>query len=99
MGGHRVIVRILGVSSTTRGFAFAVTEGPRRLVNWELRRVPARAAAMVKSLDVILRRMRPLFVAFEGEASVKKRRRGQMVTDAVTNACDAHGIMILSVRS
>lgn len=99
MGEQRIVVRILGLASTTRGFGFAVTEGPRRMVTWGLRRTPAQGAGVIKALDEILRRSRPLFVAFDDEAAGKKRRRGRLFKDVVAKACDVHGIMILSIES
>ena len=99
MGGRRIAVRILGLASTTRGFAFATTEGPRRLVDYGLERIPPTTRGAVKGLDNLLRRTRPLFVAFEHEATLNKRARGQRFGEAVTKACDTHGIMILRIES
>jgi hypothetical protein len=99
MKENGIIVRILGIASTTRGFAFAVTEGPRRLVSWGLRRVPVATAKSVKTMNKVLLKARPLFVAFEREDSLKKRHRGKHFDAVVTRACDAHGIMILNMGS
>ena len=99
MGGPRIVVRILGLASTTRGFGFAVTEGPRRLVASGLHRVPVKTSKAVKAIDGVLRRAKPLFVAFDREAALKKRRRGRLFADAVTKACDAHGVMILDIAN
>ncbi len=98
MARGSVTVRILGVASTTRGFAFAVTEGPRRLVAWELRGVPAGSKA-VKAIDSVIRRARPLFVAFDREAALRKRHRGKRFSEALTEACDELGVMMLFVTS
>ncbi len=99
MGERGIAVRVLGLASTTRGFAFALTEGPGRLVSWGVHRTPPSRAVAMKALDGVLRRGRPLFVSFELEASRKKRHRGQMFGDVVTSACAVHGIMILTVES
>lgn len=97
MAGRRIAVRILGLCSTTRGFAFALTEGPRRLVTVGLRRVPPRRREAVKALDLVLRESRPLFVAFEHETSCRKRHRGKVFADVVTKSVNAYGILLLDI--
>jgi hypothetical protein len=61
--------------------------------------VPAKTAKAITAIDVVLRKSRPLFVAFEREGGLKKRHRGRKFVKAVTKACDAHGIMLLTVKS
>jgi hypothetical protein len=69
------------------------------MVDCGLQRIPPTTRAGVKALGILLRRSRPLFVAFEHEAALDKRRRGQLFDNAVTKACDAHGIMVLPIES
>ena len=95
--GRRIVVRILGVASTTRGFAFAVTEGPRRLVTWGQRRVSLGAGKTVKAIGSVIRRARPLFVAFEKQTAEKKRHRGRLFANLLSRACDEHGVMLLDI--
>lgn len=97
MGARRIVVRILGVASTTRGFAFALTEGPRRLVVWGQRRVTLGAAKTARAIGVVLRRGRPLFVAFERQSAEKKRHRGRLFSQLLSRSCDEHGVMLLDV--
>lgn len=101
MGGRGVGggVRILGLASTTRGFAFAVTEAPDRLADWGLRSTPVSKTATRQRVEVVLRRARPLFVAFEPEAGRRKRHRGRLFGEVVTSVCSAYGIMMLAVES
>ncbi len=99
MGAKRVTVRIVGFASTTRGFAFVVTEGPRRLVDWGLHRLPSRTAAVTEALELVLNKARPLFVAFDGEGARLKRIRGKRFGKAVTKSCETAGVMILPVSS
>lgn len=99
MGDRGIVIRILGLASTTRGYAFATTEGPRRLVHYGLLRIPPTRNAATKSLGTLFQRTRPLFVAFEVEAAGRKRTRGRLFGAAVVQACDAHGIMLLSIES
>ncbi len=90
-------MRILGVASTTRGFAFAVTEGPRRLVLWGMER--GRGAKISASLARLLERSRPLFVAFDKLASEKKRSRGRLFSVFLDRACVSPRVMILPVQA
>ena len=53
----------------------------------------------MKTIDVVLRRARPLFVAFERNASIKKRHRGRLFGEILTAACVAHHIMILDIAA
>ncbi len=87
------------MASTTRGFAFALTEGPKRLVNWGLRRRSLSQAEVVNTLKSIVESSRPLFVAFEQEASERKGHRGQRFGKMLAAACREHGVMIRSVES
>lgn len=93
------MIRILGVASTTRGFAFALTEGPKRLVTWGLRRRALTEAAVVSTLKNIVESSRPLFVAFEQEASDRKGRRGRRFGKMLSTACQKTGVMIHAVDS
>ncbi len=95
--GRAVVVRILGVASTTKGFAFAVTEGPRRLVLWGMER--GRGAKISASLTRLLERSRPLFVAFDKLASDKKRSRGRLFSVFLDRACVSPRVMILPVQA
>lgn len=90
-------MRILGVASTTKGFAYAVTEGPRRLVLWGMER--GRGAKVSTSLTRLLQRSRPLFVAFDKLASDKKRSRGRLFSVFLDRACISPRVMILSVQA
>lgn len=82
------------MASTTHGFAFALTEGPNCLVRWGRRGTPVQASI---DIEAVLRFARPLFVAFDMEASRKKRHRGQTFGDLLTRVCDSLGIMMLTV--
>jgi hypothetical protein len=67
----------------------------RALLNWPK---PAGARAR-KAIETVLRRARPLFVAFEHEAALKKRHRGKRFSSLLTRACDDLGVIVLSVKS
>jgi len=68
-------------------------------VDWKTKGLPDFGKPSVKILDDLLARTRPLFVAFNREATHKKRRRGRSFGVAVKRACDARGIMILAITS
>lgn len=95
--GRRVVVRIIGLASTTKGFAYAVTENSKRLVSWGLLRLSSRRVPM--ALEKLFRKSRPLFVAFDATASDKKRVRGKFFKVIVEKSCDLHGLMILSSQA
>lgn len=94
---RRVAVRVCGVASTAKGFAYAVTEGPQRLVGWGLSRADSRR--IPAELGRLLRRMRPLFVSFDRRAAGMKRIRGRLFSVLLLRACGAEGIMILSCEA
>lgn len=97
MGGSNVAIRILGVASTTRGFGYAVMEGPDRLVDLGSKRTTKAKAVNIEAVDAVLQRARPLFVAFDRESSSKKGRRGRLFVGILRAACAAHEIMIVDV--
>ena len=74
--GRRVVIRILGIASTAKGFAYAVTEGSERLVSSGLLRIASRGVP--KALERLFIRLRPLFVAFDMTASKKFPIREKM---------------------
>lgn len=96
MGARRVVFRILGIASTIRGFAYAITEDPMCLVSSGTRGTPASGERLTKAIDTLLLRARPLFIAFE-QSSGKKRDRGRLFAEALVSCCEARKIMILTV--
>jgi hypothetical protein len=95
--GRRVVVRILGVASTAKGFAYAVTEGPARLVSWGLLRTSSRR--IPETLENIVVRMRPLFVAFDTAASGRKRIRGRLFGHFLGKVCIDRKLMLLPTQA
>src|SRR5262245_34772954 len=95
---QRLAVSIVSLVSTMRGFAFAVTEDPRRLVAFGLRRVPSASRSALAAMRPIIERARPLFLAFDTKSSSQKSHRGRQFDKAVRAAIDTHGFMLLEVR-
>ena len=89
-------IRILGVASTSRGFAFATTEGPLRLIDWGNRR--GSHTKQVQALNATVEKSRPLFVACEIERNQRKSLRSRNFNRALKRVCAKHRIMILCVE-
>jgi len=90
-----VAIRILGLAPTSHGFAYVLTEGPDRLVDWARHRMTARRILRSR-VDQLITKSRPLFVAAEVERN-ERSRRGRELNAAVKRACAQHGIMILCI--
>ena len=100
MGNRRVVIRIVGMASTAKGFAYVVTEEPgRRIVEAGGHKTAASEAALAKVMVPILGRSRPLFVAIERHGGPRKRSRGGLFAKAVEQACNVYRIMILPVEA
>lgn len=81
------------MASTAKGFAYAVTEGPRRLVSWGLLRTSSRKVPV--HLERVFKRMRPLFVAFDDADVERKRIRGRLFAHFLRKSCSESGVLIL----
>lgn len=96
MEEYRVAIRILGVASTSHGFAYAVTEGPERIIRSG--RVTCRSLP-TKDLEVLLDSSRPLFVAAEMERMVRSTGRKERCLATLLRAlCAERDLMILAVE-
>lgn len=96
MEERRLAVRILGVASTTHGFAFCVTEGPVRLLDWGRTNVLLEREVRAK-LRQLVTSSRPLFVACEIGRKSKNGIRARVLNHALKAVCKERGIMILCV--
>ena len=96
MQGHRLAIRILGVSPTSHGFAFVVSERPDQLLDWARHRTGERRTLRIR-LDHVVSESRPLFVACEIERN-RCSRRGREFNGALRGVCARYGIMILCVE-
>jgi hypothetical protein len=86
------------LASTPRGFGMVVTEGPRRLVRWDLQRLSVSRPLMTRAVLAVIRESRPLFVAFEADRFRRQRLRGQVFAKSVQDACKASGVMLLPIE-
>lgn len=97
MGARRVVIRVLGLASTIRGFAYSLTEGPGCLIDVGNRETPAKGPRLDRSIDLVLQDSRPLFVAVEHMSGLKQERFRQF-SDAVIGCCESHEIKVITVR-
>lgn len=99
MGGRSVRFRVLGLASTTRGFAFALLEGPDDLVDWGLRRMPATKGAAKKRLTPVLRLGQPTLIVIEEVKGSRKRHRGRNFFDVVTELAESIEVPVNALPS
>lgn len=97
MGGRGLAIRIVGLASTTRGFAFAITEGPERLIDWGGYKISSQER-LIEALDIVIKHARPLFVACEVARNSVKSERAKKFNEALKVVCARYGIMILCVE-
>lgn len=91
------MIRVLGLASTIRGFAYSLTEGPGCLVDVGNRETPTKGPRLDRSIDLVLLESRPLFVAVE-HMSGQKQERFRRFSDAVVGCCETHEIKVITVR-
>lgn len=94
MGGRRVTIRVLGIVSSARGFAFSAVDNGMRLVDCGGRHAVS-SEKTAENIDAILRSARPLFVAIEDLRTSRKRARAASLNEAIVAACGRHNIMVL----
>lgn len=95
MEEHRVAIRILGVAPTSHGFAYAVTEGPERIIRSG--RI-AYKGLPTTHLETLLDTSRPLFVAVEMERMVRGTKKERCLGTLLRALCAERNLMILSVE-
>lgn len=81
------------MASTAKGFAYAVTEGPKRLVSWGLLRTSSRRVP--QHLERVFKRLRPLFIAFDETDVERKRIRGRLFAHFLRKSCGEHQLMLV----
>ncbi len=96
MRGRQLVIRVLGMASTVRGFAFALTEGPGCLVKVGNHATPAKGPKLDATIDSLLVQSRPLFVAVE-HMSGRKQERFRHFSEALEDCCEARQIKLLTV--
>jgi Holliday junction resolvasome RuvABC endonuclease subunit len=90
-------LRVLAIDPTTRGFAFAVLEGPQRLIDWGVKSVRhhkhalclARVAAQIRVFD-------PAIIVLERpvERQPGRCQRVRRLIDAIKTLAAKHGVQV-----
>ncbi len=97
-------IRVLAIDPTTKGFGFAIFEGPERLIDWGVAYVgrEKKAGALLR-VTALLRRYDPDVVVIEDHASraCRRRERARNLLRAIPLLVSSHSIVIrrVSVRS
>src|SRR5206468_1523364 len=78
-------IRVLAIDPSTRGFGFAVLEGPNRLIDWGVKETKVnRNTKSLKLVDELIERYQPSVIVvedYEGKGSRRCRRIGQLIND------------------
>ena len=68
---------MLAVDPTSRGFGFAVLEGPQDLIDWGVKQVRARKTSRsLKAIQELMQRYRPEMIVKSSLRIVPRRDRG-----------------------
>jgi hypothetical protein len=86
-------LRVLGLDPTIRGFAYAVFEGPERLLDWGLRHVPQpRNRESVSRIRKLIDIYQPSVIAIEEMGRSQKRSRARDLAASVEGMAEGLGI-------
>src|SRR3989442_1683627 len=97
-------IRVLAIDPTTKGFGFAIFEGPERLIDWGVAYVgrDKKAGALLR-VTALIRRYDPDVVVIEDHASraCRRRERARNLLRAISLLVSTHSIIMhrVSVRS
>src|SRR6266705_6941105 len=78
-------IRVLAIDPSTRGFGFAVLEGPNRLIDWGVKETKKnKSAKSLKLIDELIDRYQPNVIVVEdyaGKGSRRCRRIQELIND------------------
>src|SRR5439155_16166077 len=78
-------IRVLAIDPSTRGFGFAVLEGPNRLIDWGVKETKAnKNVKSLKLIDDLIDRYQPNVIVvedYEGKGSRRCRRIQTLIND------------------
>lgn len=91
-------LRVVAIDPTTRGFAYAVLEGPENLIDWGLVHVLVRTDANVLSrVEQILDRCVPDLLVVEDGRGTKRRERAQRLIKSIENLAKRRTLPVVHV--
>ena len=73
----RRVERVVSIELTAHGFAFAVLEGPERLIDWGGRQVQRDVSVFLEKLKRVIERYRPDALVLEEPAGSRRGTRGR----------------------
>src|SRR5438093_11987816 len=78
-------IRVLAIDPSTRGFGFAVLEGPNRSIDWGVKETKVnKNAKSLKLIDDLIDRYEPNVIVvedYEGKGSLRCRRVRELIED------------------
>ena len=78
-------IRVLAIDPSTRGFGFAILEGPERLIDWAVKETKVnKNAKSLKLIDDLIDRYQPNVIVvedYEGKGSRRCYRVGALIND------------------
>jgi Holliday junction resolvasome RuvABC endonuclease subunit len=78
-------IRVLAIDPATRGFGFAILEGPNRLIDWGVKETKVnKSARSLKLIEDLIDRYQPSVIVvedYEGKGSRRCDRIGQLIND------------------
>src|SRR5437870_1613293 len=90
-------IRVLAIDPSTRGFGFAVLEGPNRLIDWAVKETKVnKNAKSLKLIDDLIDRYQPNVIVVEDYAGKGSRRcrRIQTLIDDLSTLASKRKIMV-----
>lgn len=78
-------IRVLAIDPSTRGFGFAVLEGPNRLIDWGVKETKTdKKRRSLKLVEDLLEHYQPSVIVvedYEGKGSCRCQRVGELIND------------------
>jgi hypothetical protein len=91
-------LRVVAIDPTTRGFAYAVLEGPENLIDWGLVHVLVRTDANVLSrVEQIIDRCIPGLLVVEDGRGTRRRERGKRLIGGIERIARQRELPIVRV--
>src|SRR5215510_13203187 len=97
---HTSDPRVLAIDPSTRGFGFAILEGPDRLIDWGVKETKTdKKKRSLKLIAELMERYQPRVIVledFEGKGSRRCQRVGELIKD-ISKVALKRGIRVKSI--